>query len=190
MDVDGNRRQHKALRLLSRGRSQPEWANDFMQDCSERIVGRPQIQRMRTSRICGPWKRRSEPTRTMRCSIRSTARRTSETRYSPATCIGCDMKVVSGDPDPKHVSTSFVERQNLTMRMSMRRFTRLTNGFSKKIENHGHAVALHFMHYNFCRVHSSLRVTPAMEAGLAHQVWTIEDLVIRLLSPNAVRIAA
>lgn len=100
-----------------------------------------------------------------------------DTRYSPATCIGCDMKTVSGDPDPNHVSTSFVERQNLTMRMSMRRFTRLTNGFSKKIENHGHAVALHFMYYNFCRVHKTLRVTPAMEAGLSQHVWTMEELV-------------
>jgi len=100
-----------------------------------------------------------------------------ETRYSPAICIGCDMKTVSGVPDPAHVSTSFVERQNLTMRMSMRRFTRLTNGFSKKIENHGHAVALHFMHYNFCRVHRTLRVTPAMETGLANHVWTMEELV-------------
>lgn len=82
-----------------------------------------------------------------------------------------------GDPDPKHVSTSYVERQNLTMRMSMRRFTRLTNAFSKKVENHGHAVALHFMHYNFCRVHKTLRVTPAMEAGLADHVWSLDELV-------------
>jgi hypothetical protein len=87
------------------------------------------------------------------------------------------MKTISGVPDPKHVSTSYVERQNLTMRMSMRRFTRLTNGFSKKIENHAHAVALHFMRYNFCRVHQTLRVTPAMEAGLSNHVWTIEELV-------------
>jgi len=87
------------------------------------------------------------------------------------------MKVVSGNPDPKHVSTSFVERQNLTMRMSMRRFTRLTNAFSKKIENLEHAVALHFMYYNFCRVHQTLRVTPAMEAGLSDHVWTLEELV-------------
>jgi hypothetical protein len=123
----------------------------------------------------------------MRTSIRSTGHSGEpETRYSPATCIGCDMKTVSGDPDPKHVSTSFVERQNLTMRMSMRRFTRLTNGFSKKIENHGHAVALHFMYYNFCRVHKTLRVTPAMEAGLAHHVWTMEELVGLLESNQAV----
>jgi hypothetical protein len=86
------------------------------------------------------------------------------------------MKTVTGDPDPKHVSTSYVERQNLTMRMSMRRFTRLTNGFSKKVENHGHAVALYFMYYNFCRLHSTLRVTPAMEAGISNHVWSIEEL--------------
>jgi hypothetical protein len=87
------------------------------------------------------------------------------------------MKTVMGDPDPKHVSTSFIERQNLTMRMSMRRFTRLTNGFSKKLENHGHAVALHYMHYNFCRVHKTLRVTPAMEAGLTDHIWSLEELM-------------
>lgn len=100
-----------------------------------------------------------------------------ESRYSPATCIGCRTAAITGDPDPDHISTSFVERQNLTMRMGMRRFTRLTNGFSKKVENHGHSVALHFMHYNFCRIHKTLRVTPAMEAGLTDHVWTIEELI-------------
>jgi hypothetical protein len=106
-----------------------------------------------------------------------------DTRYSPATCIGCDMKVVSGDPDPKHVSTSFVERQNLTMRMQMRRFTRLTNGFSKKADNHRHMVALHYMYYNFCRIHQTLRCTPAMEAGLTDHVWTLEELIALLPKP-------
>jgi len=86
------------------------------------------------------------------------------------------MKVVSGNPDPKHVSTSFVERQNLTMRMHMRRFTRLTNGFSKKVDNHRHSVALHYMFYNFCRIHQTLKVTPAMEAGLTEHVWSAEEL--------------
>ena len=99
-----------------------------------------------------------------------------EKRYSPATCIGCRTGVLAGVPDPNHVSTSFVGRQNLSMRMGMRRFTRLTNGFSKKLENHGHQVALYFMHYNFCRVHKTLRVTPAMEAGLTDHVWTLEEL--------------
>ncbi len=99
-----------------------------------------------------------------------------ESRYSPATCIGCRTGVLAGSPDPDHISTSFVERSNLSMRMGMRRYTRLTNGFSKKFENHAHQVALYFFHYNFCRVHSSLRVTPAMEAGLTDHVWTIAEL--------------
>jgi len=103
-----------------------------------------------------------------------------ETRYSPAECIECQTKVISGDPNEKHISTSYIERQNLTMRMGMRRFTRLTNGFSKKIENHAHAVSLHFMHYNFCRVHKTLRVTPAMEAGIADHVWTIEEMLEKI----------
>jgi len=101
----------------------------------------------------------------------------SETRYSPAKCLGCIPTPVTGDPDPKHISTSYVERQNLTMRMSMRRFTRLTNGFSKKLENHAATVALYFMYYNFARVHQTLRVTPAMEAGIADHIWSIEEIV-------------
>jgi IS1 family transposase len=110
-----------------------------------------------------------------------------ESRYSPASCIGCRTGVLSGNPDPKYISTSYVERQNLSMRMGMRRFTRLTNGFSKKMENHGHQVALYFMHYNFCRVHKTLRVTPAMEAGLTNHVWTLEELCALLPTrkPNA-----
>jgi IS1 transposase len=84
---------------------------------------------------------------------------------------------ITGRPDAAHISTSFVERQNLTMRMHMRRFTRLTNAFSKKIENHSSAIALHFMHYNFCRIHQTLRVTPAMEAGIADHVWPIGEIV-------------
>jgi len=99
-----------------------------------------------------------------------------ETRYSPAECIGCERKRIAGKPDPAHISTSFVERQNLTMRMGMRRFTRLTNAFSKKVENHAYQVALHFMHYNFCRVHKTLRVTPAMEAGISDHIWSLEEL--------------
>ncbi len=101
----------------------------------------------------------------------------SERRYSPVECLGCIPTPIAGDPDPKHISTSYVERQNLTMRMSMRRFTRLTNGFSKKIENHAAAVALYFMWYNFGRVHQTLRVTPAMEAGVSDHVWSVEEIV-------------
>ena len=103
-----------------------------------------------------------------------------ETRYSPGVYTGTKIDKVLGDPDPKHISTSYVERQNLTMRMSMRRFTRLTNAFSKKVYNLSAAVALYFMHYNFCRIHQSLRVTPAIEAGLTDHVWTVEKLVTLL----------
>jgi IS1 family transposase len=105
----------------------------------------------------------------------------SEKRYSPAQCIGAEPHVIQGKPDPKAISTSYVERQNLTMRMCMRRFTRLTNGFSKKLENHVLALALHFMYYNFARSHKTLANpyprTPAMAAGLADHIWTIEEIV-------------
>jgi IS1 family transposase len=157
------------------------WATDFMLDCSERIVGRPQI----TTDAHKPYLKAVEEAfggdadYAMLHKVYG-ASNEPEHRYSPATCIGCDMKTVSGVPDPKHVSTSYVERQNLTMRMSMRRFTRLTNAHSKSIDNHGHAVALYFMFYNFCRVHQSIRVTPAMEAGLTDHVWTVEELVALL----------
>lgn len=100
-----------------------------------------------------------------------------ERRYSPAQCIGAVPTTIMGNPNPKHVSTSYVERQNLTMRMSIRRFTRLTNGFSRKIENHMAAVALYFMWYNFGRIHQTLRVTPAMEAGVSDHAWTVEEIV-------------
>jgi IS1 family transposase len=105
------------------------------------------------------------------------AARDTEARYSPAECIGCERKAVSGNADPKHVSTSYVERQNLTMRMHMRRFTRLTNAFSKKIENHVAAISLHFMYYNFVRIHQTLRITPAMAAGVTDHVWEVSDIV-------------
>jgi hypothetical protein len=106
-----------------------------------------------------------------------------ETRYSPAKCIGCRRSRVIGNPDPAHVSTSYSERLNLTTRMSMRRFTRLTNAFSKKVENLEAAVALHFVYYNFGRVHRTLRVTPAMEAGIADHIWSLEEIV-GLLNSN------
>jgi IS1 family transposase len=100
-----------------------------------------------------------------------------EKRYSPAECIGCAQKAITGKPDQEHISTSFAERQNLTLRMSTRRFTRLTNAFSKKIENHALSVALHYMHYNFCRIHKTLRVTPAMAAGVTERLWEVADIV-------------
>lgn len=98
-------------------------------------------------------------------------------RYSPAECIGAVKTPVEGAPDPAHISTSYVERQNLTMRMSMRRFTRLTNGFSKKIENHVHALSIYFVFYNWLRIHKTLRVTPAMDAGLTDKLLTWEDII-------------
>jgi len=98
-------------------------------------------------------------------------------RYSPAICTGIDIREVSGSPDADHISTSYIERQNLTMRMSMRRFTRLTNAFSKKVENLAAAVSLHFMHYNFCRVHKTLGTTPAVAAGITDHVWKLDELI-------------
>ena len=109
-------------------------------------------------------------------------------RYSPPQYIRAKRATITGRPDPRHVSTSYVERQNLTMRMHMRRFTRLTNGFSKKVEMHEHNVALHFTYYNFCKVHMTLRVTPAMEAGLTDHVWGLDELV-GLLESHTARVA-
>jgi len=153
------------------------WAFDFMQDVAQRVRGRVQL----TTDGHKPYLEAVENAFGMDVDFATLqkiygASDEPEKRYSPAKCIGAEMKVVMGDPDPEHISTSYVERQNLTMRMNMRRFTRLTNGFSKKAENHAHAVALHFMHYNFCRVHKTLGSTPAMKAGLADHVWSLEEL--------------
>jgi IS1 family transposase len=107
-----------------------------------------------------------------------------EGKYSPPACIGSKRRIVKGDPDPDRISTSYVERQNLTMRMGMRRFTRLTNGFSRKVENLAHAVSLHFMHYNFARPHKTLKEryprTPAMAAGVSDHIWTLEEIAALL----------
>jgi IS1 family transposase len=104
------------------------------------------------------------------------APREGEARYSPSVCVGAKTRVKKGNPDPAKISTSYVERQNLTMRMSMRRFTRLTNGFSKKLDNHMAAIALHFMHYNFARTHKTLECTPAMAAGIADHRWSLTEI--------------
>lgn len=101
-------------------------------------------------------------------------------RYSPAECVGCERKVIKGNPDPDHISTSYVERQNLTVRMSLRRYTRLTNAFSKKIENHCAALAVYFMYYNFARIHQTLRMSPAMAAGVTDRLWDVDDIVALL----------
>lgn len=103
-----------------------------------------------------------------------------DTRYSPAQCRGARKDVINGAPDRSHVSTSYVERSNLTLRMTNRRFTRLTNAFSKKVENHRHSIALFAMYYNFCRIHQSLRITPAMAAGVSNKVWELSDVIALL----------
>jgi IS1 family transposase len=161
------------------GQRGAETANAFMQDIAARVATRIQLttdgHRVYADAVEGAFG--ADIDYAMLVKIYGASNESPESRYSPATCIGCRTGVLAGDPDPKHISTSFVERQNLSMRMGMRRFTRLTNGFSKKLENHGHMVALYFMHYNYCRVHKTLRVTPAMEAGLADHVWTIEELM-------------
>jgi IS1 family transposase len=155
-----------------------DWAMDFMQDCASRIRGRVQVttdgHRAYLEAVESAFGMDVDYAQLQKIYGASLE---TETRYSPATCIGCDMKVVSGNPDPKHVSTSYVERQNLTMRMHMRRFTRLTNGFSKKLDNHAYAVALHFMYCNFVRIHGTIRVTPAVEAGLSDHIWDLAELV-------------
>src|SRR5437660_2531665 len=165
------------------------WATEFMEDCASRIRNRVQIttdgHKAYLEAVEDAFGADIDYAQLQKIYGASGE---NETRYSPAKCIGCDMKVVSGNPDPKHVSTSFVERQNLSMRMSIRRFTRLTNAFSKKIENHAAAVAIWFMYYNFCRVHSTLRVTPAMEAGISDHVWSIEEMCALL--PKASNAAA
>jgi IS1 family transposase len=110
-------------------------------------------------------------------------------RYSPSECLGTRKTKITGNPDRRHVSTSYVERQNLTMRMAVRRFTRLTNAFSKKVENHAHSVAIHFMHYNFVRIHQTLRVTPAMAAGLTTKLWDLTDMARVIEEWEARRVA-
>jgi IS1 family transposase len=102
---------------------------------------------------------------------------TAKGRYSPAECIGARKRIIEGNPDPQHISTSYAERANLTMRMHMRRYTRLTNGFSKKVENHAHSMALFTTYYNFVRIHKTLRVTPAMAAGVSDRLWEVSDIV-------------
>src|SRR5271169_6818845 len=162
------------------------WAKEFMEDCASRISNRVQIttdgHKAYLEAVENAFGADIDYAQLQKIYG---APADNDTRYSPATCIGCDMKVVSGNPNPKHVSTSFVERQNLTMRMQMRRFTRLTNRFSKKADNHRHMVALHYMHYNFRRVHQTLRCTPAQEVGLTDHISSLEELCALLPKPTA-----
>lgn len=160
------------------GRS-ADWAIDFMKDAASRIRGRVQIttdgHKAYLEAVEEAFGADVDYAQLQKIYG---APAENDTRYSPATCIGCEMKTVSGNPNPKYVSTSYVERHNLTMRMGMRRFTRLTNGFSKKIENHIAMVAIHAVYYNFARIHKTLRITPAMAAGLSDHVWSVEEIVL------------
>lgn len=162
------------------------WAREFMEDVASRVASRIQIttdgHRAYAEAVEGAFG--IDVDYAMLIKLYG-SNGSFDTRYSPSECIGTQTAVLSGSPDPKHISTSYVERANLTMRMSMRRFTRLTNAFSKKLDNHEHMLAIYFLYYNFCRVHQTLRVTPAMEAGLTSSVWTIADMV-KLLEPKSI----
>jgi IS1 family transposase len=154
------------------------WANEFLKDLASRVSNRVQLTTdghhvyvEAVERAFG-----AEVDYAMLIKLYGNPA-TPETRYSPGECIGTESKVVMGNPDPKHISTSYVERSNLSMRMGNRRFTRLTNAFSKKLSNHAHMVAIFYVYYNYCRVHQTLRVTPAMEARIANHVWSIEEMV-------------
>ena len=160
------------------GKRDPGCATEFVQDLAGRLANRVQLTtdglKMYLTAVADGFG--SEIDYAMLVKIYGNDSE-GEKRYSPAICTGCKKENKIGSPDEKHVSTSYIERQNLTMRMGMRRFTRLTNAFSKKIENHVAAIALHYMHYNYCRIHQTLRITPAMAAGLTDHVWSIQDLI-------------
>lgn len=156
-----------------------EYAMAFMDDLAGRLANRVQLtsdgHKAYLEAVEGAFG--GDVDYAMLVKLYGTAPESARGRYSPAECIGARKERIEGSPDPKHVSTSYAERQNLTMRMHMRRFTRLTNAFSKKVENHAYAVALHMMYYNFVRIHAKLRITPAMAAGLSDRLWEIGDIV-------------
>lgn len=156
-------------------------ANIFMNDVASRLATRIQLTtdglKAYLEAVADAFGSRIDFAQLIKIYGNESAPTSNEKKYSPAECTGMKVNLVSGNPDPDFVSTSHVERQNLTMRMHMRRFTRLTNAFSKKLENHCHAIALHFVYYNFVKIHKTLRVPPAMEAGLIKNLMSIEDIV-------------
>lgn len=156
-------------------------ANIFMNDVASRLATRIQLTtdglKAYLEVVADAFGSRIDFAQLIKIYGNESAPTSNEKKYSPAECTGMKVNLVSGNPDPDFVSTSHVERQNLTMRMHMRRFTRLTNAFSKKLENHCHAIALHFVYYNFVKIHKTLRVPPAMEAGLIKNLMSIEDIV-------------
>lgn len=162
------------------GSRDAEAANIFMQDVAGRITGRIQLTTdgLKTYIDAVDTAFGANVDYAMLVKLYGDSSSTAtEKRYSPAVCTGAKKMTIAGNPDRKHISTSYVERQSLTMRVHIRRFTRLTNGFSKKVENHCHAIALHFVYYNWCKIHKTLRVTPAMEVGLTNDIMEISDIV-------------
>lgn len=164
-----------------------EYAMAFMDDLAKRLANRVQLtsdgHKAYLEAVEGAFG--GDIDYAMLVKIYGTSLDAAKGRYSPAECTGIRKTRIEGSPDPKHVSTSYAERQNLTMRMHMRRFTRLTNAFSKKVEAHANAVALHFMYYNFVRIHQKLRVTPAMAAGVADRLWEVSDIVALIEAKEA-----
>lgn len=164
-----------------------EYAMAFMDDLAKRLANRVQLtsdgHKAYLEAVEGAFG--ADIDYAMLVKLYGTAPEAAKGRYSPAECIGARKTRIEGNPDPKYVSTSYAERQNLTMRMHMRRFTRLTNGFSKKVEQHANAVALHFMYYNFVRTHKTLRVTPAMAAGVTDKLWEMSDIVALIEAKEA-----
>ena len=157
-------------------------AVDFMNDLRDRLAGRVQLtsdgHKAYLEAVEGAFGGDVDYAQLVKLYGEPTGQKGQERKYSPSECTGIQKRRVEGNPDPSHVSTSYAERNNLTMRMSMRRFTRLTNAFSKKVENHEHSVALHFMYYNFCRQHKSLKgISPAMAAGVTDRLWDIKDII-------------
>jgi IS1 family transposase len=178
------------LSYLCGGRD-ADWATQFMEDLASRVSTRIQITTdgLKAYALAVEGAFGMDVDYAMLIKLYGAPSDRPDTRYSPAQCIGIRTGIPSGSPDPQHISTSYVERMNLNIRMGLRRFTRLTNAFSKKFENHCHAAAIYFAYYNFCRVHQTLRVTPAMEAGITDHIWTLSELV-GLLEEKAASIAA
>jgi IS1 family transposase len=169
----------KLIPSFTLGMRDPETARLFMEDVAARLANRVQLTSDGLKAYLTAVKAAfgNDIDYAMLIKIYGTIGSEGNRRYSPAECIGIEKKTIKGRPDPKHISTSYIERQNLTVRMHNRRFTRLTNAFSKKIENHAASLAIHYMHYNFVRIHQSLRVTPAMAAGVTDRLWSIEDII-------------
>jgi len=163
------------------GRRDGFTAQAFIRDLADRLATRVQLttdgHKVYLEAIEGAFGSEIDYAMLVKMYEGDSGKRDTQARYSPPSCLGTRTVCVTGQPDPRFISTSYSERQNLTMRMSMRRFTRLTNAFSKKVDNHKAAVALHYMHYNFARIHQTLRVTPAMEAGVSDHVWSLEEIV-------------